>query len=130
MRSIMSNVQVLPLRGSSCFRRVPHRGGNAGLMLVLTAVLRGVECMRRLRRPLLALTGLSLGFCTFVASAGSVAEQFGAGAFGLPWSASKGTIEAKYPGGKWDKDESGIDRYCAPSAQVLLGLPPPHQTKE
>ena len=86
--------------------------------------------MRRLRRPLLALTGLSLGFCTFVASAGSVAEQFGAGAFGLPWSASKGTIEARYPGGKWDKDESGIDRYCARSAQVLLGLPPPHQTKE
>ena len=37
----------------------------------------------------------------------------------------------KYPGGKWDKDELvGIDRYCAPSRQVLLKLPTQHQTRE
>ena len=64
------------------------------------------------------------------ASAGSVADQFRGGAFGLPWNASKSAIQAKYPGGKWDKDEAGIDRYCAPSRQSLLALPPQHQTRE
>jgi hypothetical protein len=50
--------------------------------------------------------------------------------FGLPWSASKGTIEAKYPGGKWDTDDHGRARYCATSRQTLLKLPAPHQTRE
>src|SRR5512135_2190965 len=64
------------------------------------------------------------------AYAGPVADQYRGGAFGLPWNASKSAIEAKYPGGKWDKDEAGLDRYCAPSRQVLLGLPAQHQTRE
>jgi hypothetical protein len=64
------------------------------------------------------------------ASAGPVADQYRGGAFGLPWSASKGAIEAKYPGGKWDQDDKGRDRYCAPSRQTLLKLPAQHQTRE
>jgi len=86
--------------------------------------------MRGLRRTLLAVAGVSSCLLISIANAGSVADQFRAGAFGLPWSAGKPAIQAKYPGGKWDKDDSGIDRYCAPSQQVLLGLPPPHQTRE
>lgn len=74
------------------------------------------------------------GICLFVASgaamAGAVADQFRNGAFGLPWSADRNAIQAKYPGGTWDKDESGADRYCAPSRQALLKLPAQHQTKE
>ena len=78
--------------------------------------------------PLIA----GLSFIAFAGSAiaGGVADQFRGGAFGLPWSAGKSAIEAKYPGGKWDKDEAGIDRYCAPSRQMLLKLPAQHQTKE
>jgi hypothetical protein len=77
------------------------------------------------------ITGFSLLACTGAAFAGSVADQFRSGAFGLPWSADKSAIQAKYPGGKWDKDEQmGADRYCAPSRQVLLKLPAQHQTKE
>jgi len=78
--------------------------------------------------PLIA--GLSFFAFTGSAIAGGVADQFRGGAFGLPWSAGKSAIEAKYPGGKWDQDEAGIDRYCAPSRQVLLKLPAQHQTKE
>jgi hypothetical protein len=78
--------------------------------------------------PLIA--GLSFFAFTGSAIAGGVADQFRGGAFGLPWSAGKSAIEAKYPGGKWDKDEAGIDRYCAPSRQMLLKLPAQHQTKE
>ena len=74
------------------------------------------------------------GICLFVVSgaamAGAVADQFRSGAFGLPWSADRNAIQAKYPGGTWDKDESGADRYCAPSRQALLKLPAQHQTKE
>jgi len=78
--------------------------------------------------PLIA----GLSFIAFAGSAiaGGVADQFRGGAFGLPWNAGKSAIEAKYPGGKWDKDEAGIDRYCAPSRQMLLKLPAQHQTKE
>jgi hypothetical protein len=82
------------------------------------------------RYPLFALTAIAWLACTTSAQAGGVADQFRSGAFGLPWSAGKTAIQAKYPGGKWDKDETGIDRYCAPSQQNLLGLPPPHQTRE
>jgi hypothetical protein len=64
------------------------------------------------------------------AAAGPVRDHFGAGAFGLPWSAGKSAIQAKYPGGTWDKDEDGRDRYCAASRQTLLKLPPQHQTKQ
>ncbi len=64
------------------------------------------------------------------AEAGAVTAQFGAGAFGLPWNAGKSAIQAKYPGGTWDTDDKGHERYCAQSTQTLLKLPAPHQTKE
>ncbi len=64
------------------------------------------------------------------AQAGAVSDQFRGGAFGLGWKAGKGSIQTKYPGGAWDKDETGTERYCAPSRQPLLGLPPQHQTRE
>jgi hypothetical protein len=86
--------------------------------------------MRALRHTLLAITAFAATLLALPASAGSVADQYRGGAFGLPWNASKSTIQAKYPGGTWDKDASGIDRYCAPSRQPLLGLPAPHQTRE
>jgi hypothetical protein len=86
--------------------------------------------MSGFRCPLFAVAGMALLACTSAAHAGSVADQFRSGAFGLPWHAGKAAIQAKYPGGKWDKDETGIDRYCAPSQQTLLGLPPQHQTRE
>jgi hypothetical protein len=76
-----------------------------------------------------ALAGLSL-LAAGVASAGAVSDQFRGGAFGVPWTASKAAIEAKHPGGKWDTDESGRDRYCAASRQTLLKLPAQHQTRE
>ena len=76
------------------------------------------------------ITGFTLLACTGTTFAGSVADQFRGGAFGLPWSASSAAIQGKYPGGKWDKNEAGIDRYCAPSRQVLLKLPTQHQTRE
>jgi len=81
-------------------------------------------------RLLPLITGFTLLLGTGAACAGSVADQFRAGAFGLPWSANKSAIQAKYPGGTWDKNEIGIDRYCAPSRQILLKLPAQHQTKE
>jgi hypothetical protein len=65
-----------------------------------------------------------------VASAGSVADQFRSGAFGLPWNAGKDSIQGKYPGGKWDTDDKGHARYCAASRQTLLKLPAPHETRE
>lgn len=77
-----------------------------------------------------ALLGAWTVMAAGVASAGSVADQFRAGAFGLPWNAGKGAIEAKYPGGQWTTDDEGRARYCAPSKQVLLKLPAQHMTKE
>jgi hypothetical protein len=65
-----------------------------------------------------------------MANAGAVTAQFGAGAFGLPWNATKPTIEAKYPGGKWDADDKGHPRYCVASKQTLLKLAPPNLTQE
>jgi hypothetical protein len=85
--------------------------------------------MHRLTLVAALLGGLTLSAVS-TAAAGPVRAQFGSGAFGVPWNASKSAIEAKYPGGKWDKDENGRDRYCAASRQTLLKLPPPHQTKE
>jgi hypothetical protein len=76
------------------------------------------------------LAGVSLFAAAGAASAGAVADQFRGGAFGLPWSADKNAIQAKYPGGIWDKHDSGADRYCAPSRQPLLKLPAQHQTRE
>src|SRR5215218_2714501 len=76
-----------------------------------------------------AVLAISL-LVTATASAGGVAEQFRSGAFGLPWNASKAAIQAKYPGGKWDKDDKGLERYCASNRQTLLNLPAPHQTRE
>lgn len=86
--------------------------------------------MRGLRRTLSLVGGVSAFLLVGAAHAGAVSEQFRSGAFGLPWNASRTAIEAKYPGGKWDKDEAGVDRYCAASRQSLLGLPPQHQTRE
>ncbi len=65
-----------------------------------------------------------------MASAGSVGDQYRTGAFGLQWNSGKSAIQAKYPGGTWDKDDKDRDRYCAPSRQSLLKLPPQHQTRE
>ena len=76
------------------------------------------------------IAGLSLIAGAGSAVAGSVADQFRGGAFGLPWNANKASIQAKYPGGNWDKFENQFDRYCAPSRQILLKLPAQHQTKE
>ena len=65
--------------------------------------------------------GLSL-LAAAAASAGPVSDQFRAGAFGVPWTAGKASIEAKHPGGKWDADDTGRARYCAASRQSLLKL--------
>ena len=64
------------------------------------------------------------------AVAGAVVEQFRGGVFGLAWSADRASIEAKYPGGKWDQDAQGRQRYCAKSQQSLLKLPAQHKTRE
>lgn len=77
-----------------------------------------------------ALSFVLATFFAGAAHAGAVADQFRGGAFGLPWSANKTAIQAKYPGGKWDQDDAGLDRYCAPSRQALLGLPAQHQTRQ
>jgi hypothetical protein len=90
----------------------------------------GVERMRGKRRTLSIASGFSAFLLVGAAHAGAVSDQFRSGAFGLPWNASKTAIQAKYPSGKWDKDEAGVDRYCAPSRQPLLGLPAQHQTRE
>lgn len=85
--------------------------------------------MRRLMLTATLLGGLTMSTAG-TAAAGPVRDQFGAGVFGLPWSAGKPAIQAKYPGGTWDKDDKGRDRYCAASRQSLLRLPPQHQTRE
>ncbi len=64
------------------------------------------------------------------AHAGTIADQFRGGAFGLPWSASANAVEASYPNGTWSNDEQGHKRYCAASRQPLLKLPAQHQTRE
>ncbi len=73
--------------------------------------------------------GLAL-LAAHTAGAGPVGDQFRGGAFGLPWNASKGAIESKYPGGRWDQNDKGLARYCASSRQMLLKLPAQHQTRE
>jgi hypothetical protein len=62
--------------------------------------------------------------------AGAVLDQFRSGAFDLPWNAGSAAVEAKYPGGRWDTDESGRKRYCAASRQSLLKLPAQYKTRE
>jgi hypothetical protein len=86
--------------------------------------------MRGHRLATSLVTGL--GFCLFAAtaSAGTVSKMFSGGAFGLQWNASKSAIQAKYPGGTWDRDEGGAERYCAATSQPLLQLPPQHKTRE
>jgi len=64
------------------------------------------------------------------ALAGPVVDQFRGGAFGLAWNAGSAAIEAKYPGGRWDRDQDGRKRYCAPTRQPLLKLPAQHKTRE
>ena len=64
------------------------------------------------------------------AQAGTISDQFRAGAFGLPWSANASAVQAKYPNGTWTTDEHGRKRYCAASRQSLLKLPAQHQTRE
>jgi hypothetical protein len=85
--------------------------------------------MHRMRFVTALLGGLALS-AAGSAAAGPVRDQFGPGVFGLAWNAGKPAIEAKYPGGTWDRDERGRDRYCAQSRQTLLKLPPQHQTRE
>jgi hypothetical protein len=62
--------------------------------------------------------------------AGTIADQFKSGAFGVPWSASSAAVQAKYPNGRWSDDEQGHRRYCVASRQPLLKLPAQHQTRE
>jgi hypothetical protein len=85
--------------------------------------------MRRL--PILALVTVAAFLsCPAQAGAGPVSDLYRGGVFGLPWNANKDAIQAKYPGGKWDKDDQGHDRYCATSRQTLLKLPAPHQSRQ
>ncbi len=85
--------------------------------------------MRRFQ--ILSLVTLAGSFlCATQASAGAVSDLYRSGAYGLPWNASKATVEAKFPGGKWAQDEKGQDQYCASSKQTLLKLPAPHQSRE
>jgi len=83
------------------------------------------------RFPILAcVTVVASLLCSAQASAGAVSTLYRGGVFGLPWNADKGVIQTKYPGGKWDQDVKGHDRYCTASRQTLLKLPPPHQSRE
>jgi hypothetical protein len=83
------------------------------------------------RLPLSAISaGVVSTLLAGLASAGPVGDQYRGGAFGLPWNAGKTAIEAKYPGGKWAKDEKGREQYCSASRQPLLKLPVQHQTRE
>jgi hypothetical protein len=90
----------------------------------------GVDRMRGPRRHCFLFAAFSVFGAVGAVQAGAVLDQFRSGAFGLPWNASTTAVEAKYPGGKWDQDDAGLDRYCAASRQPLLGLPAPHQTRE
>ena len=85
--------------------------------------------MRRTVMVGVATGGLSL-LVAGVAAAGAIGDQFRGGAFGLAWGASKSAVEARYPSGKWDTDDKGRARYCAPSRQQLLKLSPQYQTRE
>jgi hypothetical protein len=82
--------------------------------------------LRPKRIAVLALAVLTSG----TAVAGSVREQFKGGVFGLPWTAGTAAIEARYPGGRWEKDAGGHRRYCTASRQSLLKLPSQYQTRE
>jgi len=83
------------------------------------------------RFPILAcVTVVASLLCSAQASAGAVSTLYRGGVFGLPWNAGKDVIQAKYPGGKWGRDDKGHDRYCTASQQTLLKLPPPHQSRE
>jgi hypothetical protein len=64
------------------------------------------------------------------ADAGTIAEQFRGGAFGVSWAADANAVQARYPQGAWQRDEQGNERYCAASRQPLLKLPAQHQTRE
>jgi len=77
-----------------------------------------------------ALLGGLAAMVTGSVVAGPVGDQFRTGVFGLPWNASKGAIEAKYPGGTWEADDKGRARYCSKSRQTLLKLAPQYQTQE
>lgn len=85
--------------------------------------------MRRTTVSAALMGGLTL-LVAGTAVAGPVGDQYRSGAFGLPWSASKAAVEAKYPGGKWDADELGRARYCAQSRQALLKLAAQYQTQQ
>jgi hypothetical protein len=74
--------------------------------------------------------GALSALAVMTANAGPVGDQFRSGAFGVPWSAKKAAIEAKYPGGAWSADEKGHERYCTKNRQSLLKLPTQHQTRE
>jgi hypothetical protein len=85
-----------------------------------------------MRRFVIAATLAGIGYLVSAGSAyaGPVRDMYGSGAFGLPWNAGKSAIQAKFPGGKWDTDDKGHDRYCVANTQTLMKLPPPHQSKE
>ena len=60
------------------------------------------------RFPILSCVSLVASLlCSAQAGAGAVTDLYRSGAFGLPWNAGKGAIQAKYPGGKWDAGRQG-----------------------
>src|SRR5262245_46265931 len=115
------------MRAASCFR-MSRVGPALPVLRLSTGQDTWRESMRRptFRFALAAFAALAGGSAT----AGAVVDQFRGGAFGLAWNAGRGAIEAKYPGGRWDQDEQGRQRYCAKSQQSLLKLPPQHKTRE
>jgi hypothetical protein len=93
--------------------------------------MRSLEALGMRPFPILAcVTGISFMLAAGAASAGAVSSLYGNGIFGLPWSAKKDAIQTKYPGGKWDQDDKGRDRYCVTSKQNLLKLPTQYDSRE
>ncbi|HQR49329.1 MAG TPA: hypothetical protein PL152_08325 [Steroidobacteraceae bacterium] len=83
------------------------------------------------RFPILASVTVVASLLTAgAANAGAVSTIYRTGAYGLPWSADKGAIQAHFPGGKWDQDEKGHERYCVTSRQNLLKLPSQYDSRE
>lgn len=83
------------------------------------------------RFPILASVTVVASLLTAgAANAGAVSTIYRTGAYGLPWNADKGAIQAHFPGGKWDQDEKGHERYCVTSRQNLLKLPSQYDSRE
>lgn len=84
----------------------------------------------RWSKQIAAVLGGVTVLAAHTAGAGPVGDQFRGGAFGLAWNSGKPAIQAKFPGGTWDTDAQGRERYCADARQPLLKLPAQHQTRQ